>query len=57
MIIREYDSEPESKDELTIRFEVSANSLKMMDSSVANMEGGKVSPALDLSEFEKLTMT
>ena len=38
---------------LTTPFEVSANTLKMMDSSVENMKNGKISPALDLSEFEK----
>ena len=40
---------------LTTPFEVSANTLKMMDSSVDvdNMKKGKVSPALDLSEFEE----
>ena len=38
---------------LTTPFEVSENTLKMMDSSVENMKNGKVSPALDLSEFEE----
>ena len=38
---------------LTAPFEVSANTLKMMDSAVENMKKGKVSPALDLSEFEE----
>ena len=38
---------------LTAPFEVSANTLKMMDKSVENMKKGKVSPALDLSEFEE----
>jgi len=37
---------------LTAPFEVSANTL-MMDSSVDNMKKGKVSPAIDLSEFEE----
>ena len=37
---------------LTAPFEVSANTL-MMDSSVDNMRKGKVSPAIDLSEFEE----
>ena len=37
---------------LTTPFEVSANTL-MMDSSVDNMRKGKVSPAIDLSEFEE----
>ena len=36
---------------LTSPFEVSANTLRMMDSSVENMKKGSVSPALDLSEF------
>ena len=38
---------------LTAPFEVSANTLKMMDSAVENMKTGKVSPALELSEFEE----
>ena len=38
---------------LTTPFEVSANTLKMMDNSVDNMKKGKVSPAIDLSEFEE----
>ena len=38
---------------LTVPFEVSANTLKMMDKSVENMKNGKVSSALDLSEFEE----
>ena len=38
---------------LTAPFEVSANTLKMMDSAVENMKMGKVSPALELSEFEE----
>ena len=38
---------------LTTPFEVSANTLKMMDSSVENMKKGKVSSSLDLSEFEE----
>ena len=38
---------------LTTAFEVSANTLKMMDSSVDNMKKGKVSPAIDLFEFEE----
>ena len=33
---------------LTTPFEVSANTLKMMDNAVENMKKGKVSPALDL---------
>ena len=37
---------------LATPFEVSTNTLKMMDSSVDNMKKGKVSPALNLSEFE-----
>lgn len=39
--------------ELTAPFRVSANTLKMMDRSVENMKIGKVSPAIDLSEFEE----
>ena len=38
---------------LTSPFEVSANTLRMMDSSVGNMKKGSVSPALDLSEFRE----
>ena len=38
---------------LTSPFEVSANTLRMMDSAVENMKMGKVSSALDLSEFEE----
>ena len=38
---------------LTSPFEVSANTLRMMDSSVENMKKGNVSPALDLSEFRE----
>lgn len=38
---------------LTSPFEVSANTLRMMDSSVENMKKGSVSPALDLSEFRE----
>ena len=38
--------------ELTVPFQVSARSLSMMDSSVANLKAGKVSEAVDLSEFE-----
>ena len=37
---------------LTTPFKVSANTMKMMDSSVDNMKKGEVSSALDLSEFE-----
>ena len=38
---------------LTTPFEVSANTLKMMDKSMENMKNGKVSPAIDLPEFEE----
>ncbi len=38
--------------ELTVPFEVSANTLRMMDESIRNMRSGKVSEAMDLSEFE-----
>ena len=37
--------------ELTAPFQISSNSLSMMDSSVQNMKAGKVSDAIDLSEF------
>ena len=37
---------------LTAPFEISANTLKMMDQSVSNMKKGKASKVVDLSEFE-----
>ena len=37
--------------ELTAPFQVSANTLAMMDTAIKNMEAGKVSDAIDLSEF------
>lgn len=36
---------------LTAPFSVSAKTLDMMDQAVQNMQEGKVSPAVDLSEF------
>ncbi len=39
--------------ELTVPFSVSANTLDMMDTAVKNMKAGKVSGAIDLSEFEE----
>ena len=39
--------------ELTPPFQISANSLATMDASVQNLKSGKVSEALDLSEFAK----
>ena len=38
--------------ELTIPFQISANTLSMMDQAVENMRSGKVSSAIDLSMFE-----
>lgn len=38
--------------ELTAPFQVSAKTLNMMDASIRNMRAGKVSEAIDLSEFE-----
>ena len=38
---------------LAAPFEVSANTLKMMDSAADQMKKGKVSPAPDLSGFEE----
>jgi pyridoxal biosynthesis lyase PdxS len=38
--------------ELTVPFEVSANTLSMMDQSVQNFRAGKVSEPVDLSSFE-----
>ena len=37
--------------ELTAPFQISANTLRMVDSSVQNMKSGKVSDTIDLSEF------
>jgi len=37
--------------ELTAPFQVSANTLVMMDAAVQNMKEGKVSDTIDLSEF------
>ncbi len=39
--------------ELTVPFSVSSNTLNMMDQSVDNLRVGKVSEAIDLSEFEE----
>ena len=39
--------------ELTAPFQVSANTLNMMDDAIRNMRAGKVSEATDLSEFEE----
>jgi pyridoxal biosynthesis lyase PdxS len=39
--------------ELTAPFEVSANTLSMMDQSVQNFRAGKVSEPVDLSTFEE----
>ena len=38
--------------ELTVPFQVSANTLSMMDTAVQNLKAGQVSEAIDLSEFE-----
>jgi hypothetical protein len=38
--------------ELTVPFQVSANTLSMMDESVKNLKKGKVSAAIDLSAFK-----
>ena len=38
--------------ELTVPFQVSANTLAMMDASVRKMKAGNVSAPIDLSEFE-----
>ena len=37
--------------ELVAPFQVSANTLAMMDESIRNLKAGKVSDAIDLSEF------
>ncbi len=39
--------------ELAAPFQVSANTLNMMDDAIRNMRAGKVSDAIDLSEFEE----
>ena len=38
--------------ELTAPFQVSANTLSMMDAAMKNMKAGKVSAPVDLSDFE-----
>ena len=38
--------------ELTVPFQVSANTLSMMDAAVENIRAGKVSGPVDLSDFE-----
>ncbi|MBQ8063172.1 MAG: hypothetical protein IJ230_04465 [Clostridia bacterium] len=38
--------------ELTVPFQVSANTLSMMDASMANLKSGSVSAPVDLSDFE-----
>ena len=38
--------------ELTVPFQVSANTLDMMDTAVQNIKSGIVSEKIDLSEFE-----
>ena len=38
--------------ERTVPFQISANTLAMMDASVQNMKDGTVSAPIDLSEFE-----
>ena len=40
--------------ELVAPFQVSENTLHMMDSSVENLKAGKVSEAIDLSDFEEM---
>ena len=38
--------------ELTVPFQVSVNTLHMMDAAMENMKAGKVSAPVDLSDFE-----
>ena len=38
--------------ELTAPFQISANTLSMMDTSVKNLQAGNVSAPVDLSDFE-----
>ena len=40
--------------ELVAPYSLSANTLEMMDAAVRNLKEGKVSGAIDLSEFEEL---
>lgn len=39
--------------ELTAPFQVSVNTLAMMDASIGNLNSGKVSPAINLSSFKE----
>lgn len=39
--------------ELVVPFEVSANTLNMMDKSIENLKTGNVSDAIDLDEFKE----
>ena len=39
--------------ELTAPFQVSTNTLTMMDASISNLNSGKVSPAINLSSFKE----
>ena len=39
--------------ELTTQFQISANTVSMMDESIKNIKEGKVSEAIDLSDFEE----
>ena len=39
--------------ELTAPFQVSTNTLTMMDASINNLNSGKVSPAINLSSFKE----
>ena len=39
--------------ELVAPFQVSTNTLTMMDASISNLNSGKVSPAINLSSFKE----
>ena len=39
--------------ELTVPFQVSSNTLSMMDESIENLKKGKVSAPIELSEFDE----
>ena len=41
--------------ELTVPFQISKNTLQMMDSAMENFNEGVVSEAIDLSEFEEIS--
>lgn len=51
---KKYDTEMELKQmELAETFEISEDTLRMIDSSMAELKKGKASEAVDLSNFEE----